>query len=180
MFKIDGLDQVITNLRRFINDLQSNLATDLGAVSGSALAELRVRTSQEFQTVPTYLYESNVLKLPGYKQFDTDIGFFSREAAPVEGTAWEGMVQLHLNGPHLLNELLTQEVITTHGDNIEASVGYPDGTGTRQDTKYIVQTLFGTVKEQGRNFLAVILRDYEEIFWRAAHAAGLRALDNGR
>lgn len=177
MFKIDGIEEVIAAIYGFIDELQANLAADLGVLGQDALSQLRIRTSQEFQTVPTYLYEGNVLKLPGYKSFDTNVGFFSIDAAPVEGTVWEGMVQLHLNGPHLLNELLDTD--TTITDNaVEVAVGYPEGTG-EGNTKYITQTLFGTEKEQPRPFLNVILNDFADDFARIAEESGRRTINGG-
>jgi hypothetical protein len=87
-------------------------------------------------------------------------------------------VQLHLNGPHLLRDLLTTEVSESLS-GVEAEIGYPQGTESREDTSYILKVLFGTTKMQARNFLAVLMKDYQEKFNTSTMQAAARAF-NGR
>lgn len=167
MFRLNGVSEVLNNLRAFMLDLTSNLTEELDSVTNDALNELKIRTSQAYQTVPSYLPPDSEL-----------ISTFSKKAPPVQDTVWEGMVQEYFSGAHKLHDLLTS-IISVDDDGVMAEIGYEEGVGSTVGTKYIVDVLFGTRIMQGRNFLAVLLKDYEDAYYRAALSAGLRTV-NGR
>jgi hypothetical protein len=173
--KITGVDELVARVRRLQEGIRT-AARDATGQGGRELLDLtHERVSQEFQSVPSYIYETEVLGKhggPGKYEPGT-IGTFARRAPSIEGTPWEGQAQRYPAGNPLLSGELGTESLEEDG-RYRAVVGYPDLDEHRRHI--ILWTLFGTRKEQPRPYLQIALRDMAERFTELVREAFTRLI----
>src|SRR6188768_2654810 len=95
--RITGLD----TLRQAIHGVQTRMLNATFNATNAASKELETlietRVTMPFQSVPSYIYETEILGRHGGpgKYSPDEIGHFARRSPSIAGTQWEGRVQLY-------------------------------------------------------------------------------------
>lgn len=166
MARVTGTAKIVAELHRRRLALAGDLQRVSKATADELKRNLKARTMQPFQSVPTYIYETERQGRHGGpgKYPPGTIGFFATLSASIAGTPWEALVQLYSDlesRPEHKLHTMVDAVATTDGVEYLVEAGYPEEVpGPRGSPyRYIYWVLSGTTKMQRRPFLDAAQED---------------------